>query len=850
MNRSPLWRTLFREFRGSRGRAALICVSLALGVTAVVAIASLVASIEEGLRSQSRALLGGDFAVSARRPLPPELSEWFESRPGTVRADLLELSTMARTSRTEGQTASRLVELKVVRGEDYPLYGEFALTPTSPLNEVLDANTVAVAPELLDALDLEVGERIEIGKESFAIGARIEEEPDRLEFSMALTSPRVLMGGDAFDRTGLLQFGSRVRYKALFRLPNSTAEELSAIEERLASDLEEAPYLRFESHTKAQPSVRRALGRVESTLGLIALLSLLLGGVGVAQVIRSWLAGRVLNIAILRCLGFRPVEIVVLYAAQIGMLALVGSALGGFVGASLPLLLGRLVPDAIPDSFVLGLQPGAFAKGVFLGLTTALAFGVPPLLAVHRVSPARVLRHDAEPLSPRTSILWGGRLFLLLGVFLSSWVQAGNLGWAAWFTGGLFLVTATLYAGAQGLVWFAGRIPRERFRPTVRNGISALGRPGAGTTGAILALGVGVLVLFAVFLIERGLRGELRTALPSSSPSLFLVDVQTDQWPTIETMLEEREASAIRCVPVVTARLSEVNGRKVAELAEEAEAAEKTGGDRRVRWVLTREQRMTWAEELSEDNRILEGEFSSDPDRNEVSVEEEFARDLGVGIGSELRFDLQGVPLDLTVSSIRSVEWQSFGINFFLVVEPGVLENAPQFRLAAARLPKEREQEFQDSLTKVCPNVVILRVRSILERLLSVLTQLSLGVRTLGAFTILTGIAILAGAVSSTNARRGREAALLKTLGVTRLGVVALFATEYALWGAVAGVIGAGGALVLADSFLRYVLEVEPTLPWATVPVVIGATVGLAVVSGVMASARAISVRPLLTLRS
>jgi putative ABC transport system permease protein len=312
-------------------------------------------------------------------------------------------------------------------------------------------------------------------------------------------------------------------------------------------------------------------------------------------------------------------------------------------------------------------------------------------------------------------------------------------------------------------------------------------------------------------------------------------------------------------VPVIMARVSAIDGRTVEQLAAEAEARrrrqekeEPDGEDRQGarRWALTREQRLTYMQELPADNRLVAGKLWRDPARAEVSVEKEFADDLGLRLGSTVRFDVQGVPLELTVTSLRTVDWQTFGINFFLVVEPGVLEKAPQLRLAATRLPRGSEQGVQDALAAAYPNVTLIRVREVLEKIAGVLERIGVGIRFLGGFTVLAGIAILGGAVSAGSARRGREVALLKTLGMTRPGVAGAFAVEYALIGLVAGLIGAAGATVLAYMVVTRGFELEWALqPWP-VAAALGGAVVLAVGAGLAASARALERRPIEVLRA
>ena len=854
MRAALVFQSMLRESRGARGRLAFFLVCLAIGVAAVVGVDSLVTSIAGGIRAQSRQLLAADLAVSGQRPLPKELDAFFENTPGVERTEVRELATMASVPREATDAASgigpsRLVELKVIDGR-YPLYGELVLSPRAHLSELLDERTAVVGPELLDALQVHVGDDLDLGGARFRIAGVVLEEPDRLDFSLTL-GPRVFLDARGLARTTLASFGSRIRHRALFRLPpDVTSKQLDRMKHRLASQLPGAEYLHIETHDEAQPTVRRSLERVQHYLGLVALLSLILGGTGVAQIVRAWLASKTTSIAVLRCLGFRPREILVLYLSNVALLALAGSVLGGLAGSLLPLIAPHFARGVLPSTIVPSWQPFALVRGIAIGLAIALLFSLPPLTAIWRVSPARVLRSEVEPLPPNVYVRWCATLVLALGVLASAWIQGGSFVLALEFTSGLALLSALLFGAARGVVALVSRLPRARLNPYLLHGVSALARPGAGTIGAIVALGLGVMVVLSMWLVERGLVDQLRTALPENAPSVFLVDIQPDQWIGVRALLESEHAEHVDVVPVVTARLTSIDGRSVESIANKgARTGDRSQDDGRSRWGLTREQRLTWLDRLPADNRIVEGSLWNDPEHAEVSLEERFARDLGAKLGSTLRFDVQGTPIDLRVTSLRSVEWQSFAINFFLVAEPGVLDEAPHFMLATARVPKDDEAHLQDRLAAQFPNVTLLRVRSILDKILGVLQRLAFGVRLLGSFTIFVGIAIQAGVVSSTALHRGREAALLKTLGVTRSGVAALLATEFALCGLVAGLIGGSGAIVLAWAFLEHVVEVKAGFAIGALPIAALAAAAIAAVCGIAASGRALAVRPIESLR-
>jgi putative ABC transport system permease protein len=376
----------------------------------------------------------------------------------------------------------------------------------------------------------------------------------------------------------------------------------------------------------------------------------------------------------------------------------------------------------------------------------------------------------------------------------------------------------------------------------VRQGLLALARPGAAAVSACVALGIGILLVLGMRLVELGLTGALRSQLPQDAPSAFLVDIQPHQWSGVEGLLAERGARDVVSVPVVSARLRSVDGVAVQELVEGEGRSDR-------RWGLTREQRLTYMQRLPEDNRIVAGALWSRPGVAEVSLEREFAEETGLDLDSVLLFEIQGVPIELTVSSLRTVEWRTFGINFFMVVEPGALDDAPQTRVATARLPQGSEQQVQDALAAAFPNITLLRIRAILERVAAVLERLALGVRFLGGFTVLAGIVILASAVSAAAAQRGRETALLKTLGMTRAQIVVQSATEHLAIGLLAATVGSVGGNLLAWAVLTRGMELEWAFRPGTTLIAASGCVVLTTVTALAAGWPALTERPLAVLR-
>jgi len=832
-------RLFARESRGARGRLGFLVVCLALGVGAVTGVAALVSAVDRGLRGESRQLIAADIKISSREELPEDLDALLAEVQPEASANVWELPTMLAAD----SGSSRLVNLKAAAA-GYPFYGDLVTDPPGLAVGELGEDGALLAAELMGSLAIDVGDSVSIGGQSFEVRGAVVEEPDRLEFALSL-GPRVFVSDAGLARTSLLDFGSRVRHIRLLRMPGlADKRTLDDAEEALEASLKERGRYRVESHTDAQPNVQRSLRNVERYLGLIALLSLLLGGVGVAQVVRTWIEERTQAVAIQRSLGLRPAEILRLYLLQVLVLAGIASALGVLGGLLLPVLGAQLAPDVLDPSVAFAVPPAVVGRGFGLGLLTAAIFALGPLSAVYRVSPARVLRAEAQPLPVPGWMRLGAGATLLGGILLAARLQSGESTTALVFSGGVLALTLVLVGGARAIMGLSRVLPRESFSPYLRHGIAALARPGAGTTSSVVALGLGVLVIATMLLVESRLSAELDGELPESAPSVFLVDVQPDQWEGIRDLLAEQGGAHIDSTPVSMARLATLDDTDVKQLVKDRNARG------RERWVLTREQRLTWRETLADSNTLIDGEwFDSDDGVAEVSLEKRFADDLGAEVGTRLTFDLQGVPIDLVVTSLRTVDWASFEINFFLVVEPGVLEEAPHMRLAAAQVTPEAEQPLQDALVADYPNVTLLRVRPMMEKVAALLTRIATGVRVLGWVAVAAGLAILAGAVSAAGLRRGREVALLKTLGLTRGGVTALLLIEYGLVGLVAGTCGALAAFLLTWAFLERLLELESELPWATLPLFILASAVLAAVCGLASSLRALRVRPMASLR-
>ncbi|HYR71361.1 MAG TPA: FtsX-like permease family protein, partial [Candidatus Acidoferrum sp.] len=471
-----------------------------------------------------------------------------------------------------------------------------------------------------------------------------------------------------------------------------------------------------------------------------------------------------------------------------------------------------------------------------------LLYALWPLLQIRHVPPALILRMDIEP-RLRGRRPWATALPIAGGLAALALWQAGSWKIGALFAGGLAAALLLLALGARLVIALARRV---RWRsPAWRQGAANLHRPGSHAGPVLVSLGLAVMLIVSIALLDRSLRAQLVDRAPGSAPAFFFIDIQTDQAEPFARLVAAQGATApAELTPVVRSRLSAVNGASIT-------APERSRRDDA--WYLTREYVLTWAKEPPGHNTVVAGRWWTPEEAAReplISVEEEIARQLGVRLGDTLTFDIQGVPVSARVTSLRRVDWRSLTSNFFVIFSPGALDGAPSTFIATVRARPDQENRLQSAVVAAFPNITAIPIREVLERVSAMLDQIALAVRLVAAFSIGAGLIVMAGALAITRQQRLYQSVILKALGATRGFVSRVFAVEYALLGAAAGLAGSALAAVLAWAVLRFALEV----PWRWAPGtllggVVTATV-LALLVGFLGTRRLLGRRPLGVLRS
>ncbi len=777
-------RFALRELRGGLRGFYVFIACIALGVMAIAGVGSVAASLAEGLAREGRTLLGGDasFSLMQREAKPDEIA--FLRAHGEV--------SVAATSRTmvrAGDGELALVELKAV-DDSYPSLGQLTLQPEMPLSDLLAERDgvfgAAADSTLLARLDLKLGDRVTIGGASFQIRSVVDAEPDKLAEGIGL-GPRFLVSIAGLRATGLIQPGSLVRWLYRVKLPDNAAGDRAteAFITEARSALPQAGW-GIRSRSNASPQLERTISRFTQFLTLVGLAALLVGGVGVANAVKSHIDRRRDVIAAFKALGATGRDVFAIYLTQVIVLAGIGSAIGLAAGAALPFVVVGVFGKLLPLPVVPALHAGELALSFVYGLLTALAFGLWPLGRVHDVPVAALFREEitAEWHRPR----WRYLILMVVVIALLIAVVIGlayDKRIAAVFVVSSMAVFVLLRGIAAAVMAAARRLPRSRFT-MLRLAIANIYRPGALTPSVVMSLGLGLAVLVTITQIDGNLRRQFLAALPDHAPSFYFIDIPTaDADRFVEFLKTTAPGSTVEDVPMLRGRIVSARGVKAEDLKASTDAE----------WVLQSDRGLTYTGEIPKGSKVVEGQwwgtdYSGPP---LVSMEKKIADGLGLKIGDEIVINVLGRNIPATIGNLRTIDWQALGINFVLVYSPGAFKGAPHTHVAT--LTETHPDAAGDAwiikaVADAFPMVTSVRVREAMETIGNVVTNLVLAIRGASAVTLISAILVLGGALAAGHRHRVYDAVILKTLGATRARLIGAYALEYLMIGFATAVFG------------------------------------------------------------
>ena len=812
-------RLALRELRAGLAGFRIFLACIALGVTAIAGVSSVSQSLTEGLERDGSAILGGDVSFSLIHREANAQERSFLAQRG----DASMAATMRAMARA-GEAGASLVEVKAVDAA-YPLYGEAPLEPAISLADALSLREGvygAVADEaLFTRLDLKPGARLTVGEAPLEVRAVLKGEPDKLAGGIGF-GPRLMMSEAALRATGLLQPGSLVRWHYRLRLADGSGRAAEAVVQAARKALPDAGW-EVRTRANASPALERNVERFTQFLTLVGLAALLVGGIGVANAVKAHLDRKRDVIATLKSLGATGGTVFAIYLAQVTGLALIGSTIGAAIGASLPYVVAHVFGALLPLPIAPGLQPDELTLAIVYGVITALAFALWPLGRVHDVPAAALFRDEVAPqrARPRPRYMLGtaAAIALLAGLAV---VLAYDRRVAVIFVGSAAAVFVGLRLVALAVMAAARRAPRPR-STILRLAIANIHRPGALTPTVVLSLGLGLAVLVTVTLIEGNLRHQLEAALPERAPAFYFVDIQSADAERFDAFVRQRASSAmLDRVPMLRGRIVSAKRVRAEDLKPAANAA----------WVLQSDRGITYADTVPAGSRVIEGEWWGADYQGPplVSLEKRIADGLGVAVGDELVVNVLGRNITARIANLRTLDWQSLGINFVLVYSPGTFRSAPHSDLATLTYLNGSTAAEENALLKAVaasfPAVTTVRVKDALETLAGILAKLVLAIRGASLITIAAAILVLGGALAAGHHHRVYDAVVLKTVGATRVRLVAAYALEYLLLGLATGLFGVAAGSIAAALIVRQVMNFA--FVWLPGPAFLAAIVALA----------------------
>lgn len=819
------WRLLLRDWKS--GELTVLGIALVIAVTSLTAVAFLTDRVGHAVELRAAESLAADLRLGSSQPIPAEYIDMAEQ------AGLKTASMIIMPSVVFENDRSTLSAVSAV-SSGYPLRGRLKtsiqlLAPATETTDIPGQGEAWASTRLLARLGADTGSVIRVGTADFRVTKVLDFRPDQ-GWRFVDLAPTLLINMADLESTELIQPGSRVSYRNLFAGPR---EIIASFKPELETLLSAGEQLRDIADT--DPQMRSATERSGRFLNLASLVSVLLAAVAVAMAARRYAIRHRDRIALLKCLGSQQRFILRLNLLQLFMLTIVGAATGILLGFIAQQGLAWIASELIAQDL-----PAAGASPVLLGLMTALfilcGFALPDLIQMGKTPVLRVLRHDVEPPPMRYGLSYVAGAVAVLALLqwmvrdikLVLGIAGGTVGsFAVLGLAGWLLVKATgRFRGMAGVSW--------------RYGLANLNRRGRESVIQVVAFGLGLMVLMLLTLVRNDLMETWRDSLPSDAPNQFMINIQPHEVPEMQKYLASQNMQVPEFAPLVRARMTTINGEDVSQITFEDPRGE--------RWA-KRESNLSFGDSIQTGNKLTEGQWwEAGTENHEVSVEADFGRELGVKIGDELGFDIAGEPVTATVTSFRTVEWDTFQPNFFMFFSAATLRDYPASYITALYAGAEDDRKILE-LMRQFPSVTVIDLEASLAQVRDVMDKASMAVQTVFLFTLLAGLAVLWAAVQSSLDERSFESAILRTLGASRARVLTGVVVEFLAIGFLAGLLASIGASLAAWHLAVNVYELpyqfSPML-WLTGPMLGMLFVGS---SGLLATWRVVTHSPLSVLR-
>ena len=803
------------ETRKERSKLLFSVLSIAIGVGSLIAVEIFNVSFENSIARDAQRLMGADIQLKATRPIETKKTKFIlnDLKQSSVGSSLM----IQFNSMIFNKKASRMV--KVISIEDsYPFYGNFKVQPENALTLLhhTDSKGIIVDKDLIEVAGLSINSKIKLGEASFQIVGTYHKDSASPDLGFSLGLP-VLISRKHLKSTKLIGKGSRIRYIYNFKTPKEF-DSKSFKEKNWESATEEN--LTILTYREAASGSRRFMENLSKFFSISALITLLLGSLGIGTTFLLFLKNKFDHIAILRSLGATQAQIFFIYCSLGLCLALIGSLIGVGIGIVIPKVFLSLAMNYLPVQLKLEVSIMTILYAVSFGLVISFLFFTYPIYRLQNIPPLRVLRKDIEsktiPLFSKQNIK-----YLLAALALFSLVTLfGGLQFRS-FAMSLYFLLAVIAAVMimLTLITVGLRVLKKNIKRvqnvTLKHALANLFRPGNQTKLITISIGIGMLLLTTIFIIESSFQSQLNFS-KESKPNLFLIDIQPSQLGDLAQLLQKDFDQSLKPVPMVSARLLSLNKKPFERSSLEKDATKRDWAKR----LKNREYLVSYRNEHYPSESIVSGKWWPETGRlkQEVSVDRDWAKELSIKLGDTLTISVQGRPLSATVTSMRRIDWSAMIPNSILVYSPDTIKQAPALYFGTLLAPNRAKRlKIQNTIVQKFPNITIFDAADTIKRIQSILSKISIIIRFLAALTIFTGLVILASSIFAGKDLRLKETMLLKVLGAVQETITKIMFFEYATLALIGLSLGLLLASAICYPLIDYFFKVDIAYPFMPV---------------------------------
>ncbi len=835
-----IFKVAYRDSRKNLGKLILFMSSIIAGVAALVAINSFNHNLSQDINNQAATLLGADLAVSSNKEIEPSILSLLDSLPGE-KSQEMEIFSMVYVPKTN---QTNFMRIKGLEG-DFPYYGQLKSNPDAAAKNFQKNNSLLVDESFLVQYKLEVGDSIKIGEEKFAIEGHLLTTFGSAAITSAF-APTIYLSLNALKKTNLIQTGSLVNYAKYYKVPSSFSIDKWRDNTRSRFRSEG---VRVETIEDRKGNLKEAFGNLNYFLNLVAMVSLLLGSIGVASSVFIYVKTKVPSIAVMRCLGLKTKEAFFIYFLQITILGFVAVVIGATLGSLIQTALPALLKDFLPMQITLGISWRSFFDGIMIGSSVTALFALLPLLDIRKISPLLTLRSSIDDtIQQKDKWTWALYAAIVLTIFLfmlritSSWRDALLFSAGLGFAFGILFIVSLLF-----LYILRKGVP-STLSFEVRQGISNLYRPNNQSKTLILSIGLGTAVLTTLYVIQGLLLSNVSSMDAGNQPNTILYGIETAQVKAVSDTTAKYHLPIMQSVPIVTMKLESWKGIDKSEwLADTIKSKDN-------RWAMNREIRVTYRDTISSQESLVKGNMyhpvKNQTDTVYVSLADAYAEALGVDMGDEMVFNVQGTFIKTYVGSIRKIDFNNMSTRFFIIFPTGVIEEAPQFHIIVTKIPDAiTTANYRTAVVKTFPNVSVVDLGSILTAVNEILNKVSYVIKFMAFFSLITGLIVLLSSLMLSKFQRIGESVLLRTLGAKKKSIYLINFVEYLTLGLLASMSGVLISLLASFIIAKYQFRLDFNMDiWPIIGIVFFITL-ITVLVGLINSKEVVSKPPLEVLR-